>query len=44
MAFLSCAGSPVAWHFRHGAAVLVNKIAGHVAFGCGERLDAFGGM
>ena len=25
MAFLSCAGSPVAWHFRHGAAVLVKS-------------------
>src|SRR5713226_9141112 len=25
MAFLSCPGSPVAWHFKHGAADLVNK-------------------
>src|SRR6266851_282637 len=25
MAFLSCAESPVAWHFKHGAAELVNK-------------------
>src|ERR1700739_493339 len=28
MAFLSCAGSPVAWHFRQGAAELVNKLRG----------------
>ncbi len=26
VAFLSCAGSPVAWHFRQGAAVLENKL------------------
>src|ERR1039458_10045585 len=25
VADLSCVGSPVAWHFRHGAAVLVNN-------------------
>ena len=25
VAFLSCAGSPVAWHFRQGAAVLVKS-------------------
>src|SRR6202171_3014278 len=25
MAVLSCAGSPVAWHFRQGAAVLVKS-------------------
>ena len=26
-AFLSCAGLPVAWHFRHGAPELVNQVA-----------------
>src|SRR5579859_2672866 len=26
VAILSCAGSPVAWHFRQGAAVLENKL------------------
>src|SRR6266702_763009 len=26
VAILSCCGSPVAWHFRHGAAVLENKL------------------
>src|ERR1700722_17070276 len=26
VAILSCAGSPVAWHFRQGAAVLENRL------------------
>src|ERR1700689_3500108 len=26
VAILSCAGSPVAWHFKHGAAVLENRL------------------
>ena len=26
VAILSCCGSPVAWHFKHGAAVLENKL------------------
>src|ERR1700733_1840422 len=26
VAILSCAGSPVAWHFRHGAAELENRL------------------
>ena len=39
MAVLSCPGSPVAWHFRQGAAVLVNKSPGHFFFRRGDRLD-----
>src|SRR5579864_6372499 len=38
VAFLSCAVSPVAWHFKQGAAVLVER-AGHGLFGWRERLD-----
>src|SRR5271154_4301255 len=26
VAILSCCGSPVAWHFKHGAAVLENRL------------------
>ena len=37
VAFLSCAGSPVAWHFRQGAAVLVKSCASHADFGGGQR-------
>ena len=37
-AFLSCASLPVMWHFRQGAAGLVNKPARHGSLRVAERL------
>src|SRR5579862_7890654 len=43
IAFLSCAGLPIAWHFKHGAALLVKRFRA-MAFSASVISGALGGI